>query len=142
MKGELTNMSYDFRDLEAFHGVMVFCEQRQGELMPTDFELVSEARKLADDLGTEVIGCVLGGNCDGMPHDIAGYGAAYAIQAACGMLDPTTIPDDERLIFAGTQLVTSENVDEIYEGWIEKGNPGYDYFDLSFCVDHYQDPSK
>jgi ribose transport system substrate-binding protein len=75
-------------------------------------------------------------------YNIAGYGAAYAIQAACGMLDPTTIPDDERLIFAGTQLVTSENVDEIYEGWIEKGNPGYDYFDLSFCVDHYQDPSK
>ena len=58
------------------------------------------------------------------------------------MLDPTTIPDDERLIFAGTQLVTSENVDEIYEGWIVNGNPGYDYFDLGFTVDHYQDPSK
>ena len=43
-------MAYDFRKLEDFHGVMVFCEQRQGELMPTDFELVSEARKLADDL--------------------------------------------------------------------------------------------
>ena len=75
-------------------------------------------------------------------YNIAGYGAAYAIQAACGMLDPTTIPDDERLIFAGTQLVTSENVDEIYEGWIVNGNPGYDYFDLGFTVDHYQDPSK
>ena len=68
-------MSYDFRDLAAFHGVMVFCEQRQGKLMPTDFELVSEARKLADDLGTEVLGLVLGDKCDGMPHDIAGYGA-------------------------------------------------------------------
>ena len=55
MKGELINMSYDFRDLDAFHGVMVFCEQRQGNLMPTDFELVSEARKLADALGLEVI---------------------------------------------------------------------------------------
>ena len=68
-------MSYDFRDLDAFHGVMVFCEQRQGKLMPTDFELVSEARKLADDLGTEVIGLVLGSDCTGMPHEIAGYGA-------------------------------------------------------------------
>ena len=47
-------MSYDFKDIAAFHGVMVFCEQRQGTLMPTDFELVSEARKLADELGTEV----------------------------------------------------------------------------------------
>ena len=79
MKGELNNMSYDFRDLAAFHGVMVFCEQRQGELMPTDFELVSEARKLADDLGTEVIGCVLGSKCKGMPKQIGGYGADKVI---------------------------------------------------------------
>jgi len=75
MKGELEDMSYDFRDVEAFHGVMVFCEQRQGKLMPTDFELVSEARKLADDLGTEVLGVVLGGDCTGMPKEIGGYGA-------------------------------------------------------------------
>ena len=68
-------MSYDFKDLAAFHGVMVFCEQRQGKLMPTDFELISEARKLADELDTEVIGLVLGSDCTGMPHDIAGYGA-------------------------------------------------------------------
>ena len=68
-------MSYDYKDLAAFHGVMVFCEQRQGKLMPTDFELISEARKLADDLGTEVIGLVLGSDCNGMPHEIAGYGA-------------------------------------------------------------------
>ena len=79
MKGELTNMSYDFKDLAAFHGVMVFCEQRQGKLMPTDFELISEARKLADDLDTEVIGLVLGDDCTGMPHDIAGYGADKVI---------------------------------------------------------------
>ena len=68
-------MSYDFRAVEDFHGVMVFCEQRQGVLMPTDFELVSEARKLADDLGTEVLGVVLGDNCDGMAREIGGYGA-------------------------------------------------------------------
>jgi electron transfer flavoprotein alpha subunit len=72
-------MSYDFKDLAAFHGVMVFCEQRQGNLMPTDFELVSEARKLADDLGTEVIGLAIGSDCTGMPHDIAGYGADKVI---------------------------------------------------------------
>ena len=79
MKGELNNMSYDFRDVAAFHGVMVFCEQRQGKLMSTVFELVSEARKLADDLGTEVLGVVLGSDCEGMPHEIAGYGADKVI---------------------------------------------------------------
>ena len=72
-------MSYDFRDLDAFHGVMVFCEQRQGNLMPTDFELISEARKLADELDTEVIGLAIGSDCTGMPHDIAGYGADKVI---------------------------------------------------------------
>ena len=72
-------MAYDFRDVDAFHGVMVFCEQRQGKLMPTDFELISEARKLADELNTEVLGLVLGSDCTGMPHEIAGYGADKVI---------------------------------------------------------------
>ena len=29
-------------DFNEYKGVWVFCEQRQGALMPTDFELVSE----------------------------------------------------------------------------------------------------
>ena len=37
-------------DFNEYKGVWVFCEQRQGKLMPTDFELVSEARKLAGPL--------------------------------------------------------------------------------------------
>ena len=72
-------MSYDCKDLTAFHGVWVFCEQRQGKLMPTNFELVSEARKLADELNTEVVGLVLGSDCSGMPQEIAGYGADKVI---------------------------------------------------------------
>ncbi len=43
-------------NLADFSGVWVFCEQRQGELQPTVLELISEARKLADDMGTEVCG--------------------------------------------------------------------------------------
>ena len=38
----------DFND---YKGVWVFCEQRQGKLMSTDIELVSEARTLADAKG-------------------------------------------------------------------------------------------
>lgn len=69
---------------------------------------------------------------------IAGYGAAYAIQAALGQLDPTAIPDDERLIFCKTTLVTADNADEIIEKFIQTKDPGYDYNDLSFCIDKYQ----
>ena len=37
-----------------YKNVWVFCEQRQGKLMPTDFELISEGRKLADELGVDL----------------------------------------------------------------------------------------
>ena len=53
-------------DPTAFKGVWVFCEQREGKLMPTDFELGSEARKLADELNCEVTGLLLGDNVDGI----------------------------------------------------------------------------
>ena len=45
--------NFNSADIAAFKDVWVFCEQRQGALMPTDFELVSEARKLADELGCQ-----------------------------------------------------------------------------------------
>ena len=62
-------------DFNEYKGVWVFCEQRQGKLMPTDFELVSEARKLADELGCEVTGLLLGDNVDGIAKELGGYGA-------------------------------------------------------------------
>ena len=62
-------------DFNEYKGVWVFCEQRQGALMPTDFELVSEARKLADELGCEVTGLLLGDNVEGLAQELAGYGA-------------------------------------------------------------------
>ena len=62
-------------DPTAFKGVWVFCEQRQGTLMPTDFELISEGRKLADDLGVELCGLLLGDKVEGLAKELGGYGA-------------------------------------------------------------------
>ena len=64
-------------NLADFSGVWVFCEQRQGELQPTVLELISEARKLADDMGTEVCGLLLGGKGVGekMAKELGAYGA-------------------------------------------------------------------
>ena len=62
-------------DLNAFHGVWVFCEQRQGELNPTSFELLSEGRKLADDLGVELCGLLLGDDVAPLAKTLGGYGA-------------------------------------------------------------------
>ena len=61
--------------LEDFKNVWVFCEQRQGVLMPTDFELISEGRKLADELGVKLCGLLLGDKVEGLAKELAGYGA-------------------------------------------------------------------
>ncbi len=58
-----------------FKGVWVFCEQRRGKLSPTDFELISEGRKLADELGVELCGLLLGDNVKPLANELGGYGA-------------------------------------------------------------------
>lgn len=61
--------------IEEFQGVWVFCEQRGGQLMETDFELLSEGRKLADDLGCELWGILLGEQVENLAGELGGYGA-------------------------------------------------------------------
>ena len=68
-------MTYNSADIAAFKNVWVFCEQRQGVMMPTTYELISEGRKLADELGVELCGILLGDDVDGLAADLGGYGA-------------------------------------------------------------------
>ena len=68
-------MSFNNTDIAAFKDVWVFCEQREGKLMPTDFELISEGRKLADELGVDLCGLLLGDNVEGLAKELGGYGA-------------------------------------------------------------------
>ena len=68
-------MAFNSADTAAFKNVWVFCEQRQGKMMPTTFELISEGRKLADELGVELCGILLGDNVDGIAKELGGYGA-------------------------------------------------------------------
>ncbi len=68
-------MAFNSADIAAFKNVWVFCEQRQGVMMPTTFELISEGRKLADELGVQLCGILLGDNVDGIAKELGGYGA-------------------------------------------------------------------
>ncbi len=68
-------MAFNNTDLAAFKDVWVFCEQRDGKLMPTDFELISEGRRLADELGVDLCGLLLGDNVEGLARELGGYGA-------------------------------------------------------------------
>ena len=69
-------MAFNSKDTAAFKGVWVFCEQRDGVILGTGYQLLSEGRKLANDLGVELCGVLLG---DGINEDMAkalgGYGA-------------------------------------------------------------------
>ena len=67
--------NYNSADIAAFKNVWVFCEQRQGSMMPTSFELISEGRKLADELGVKLCGILLGDDVDGLAEELGGYGA-------------------------------------------------------------------
>lgn len=75
---------------EDFKGVWVFCEQREGKLVPTDFELLSEGRKLADDLGVELCGLLLGDNVEGLAKELGGYGADKVYVAESPLLKDYT----------------------------------------------------
>ena len=69
-------MAFDSKDTAAFKGVWVFCEQRNGEIQSISYQLLSEGRKLANDLGTDLCGLLLG--TDIKEEDIkklGGYGA-------------------------------------------------------------------
>lgn len=66
---------YDCTDINSFKGVFVFCEQRKGKINRTSFELISEGRKLADDLNTELCGILIGEDVKKLAKKLGGYGA-------------------------------------------------------------------
>ena len=68
--------TFNSADIAAFTGgVWVFCEQRQGKMMSTSYELISEGRKLADERGTKLYGLLLGDGIEGIAKELGGYGA-------------------------------------------------------------------
>lgn len=68
-------MVYNSADIAAFKNVWVFCEQRNSKMMHTTLELISEGRKLADQLGVKLCGVLLGDDVDGLAKELGGYGA-------------------------------------------------------------------
>lgn len=82
--------NYDCRDIQAFSGVMVFCEQREGVMNQTSFELLSEGRKLADDLGVELWGLLLGSQVGDLAKQPGGYGADKVFVVDDPLLEPYT----------------------------------------------------
>ena len=77
---------YSSTNIDDFRGVWVFCEQRQGQLSETNFELISEGRKLADELGVELVGLLLGDDIKHRANEFGGYGADRVLVCESPML--------------------------------------------------------
>ena len=73
-----------------YSGIMVFCEQRGGSLMPEAFEVISEGRRLADECGCTLTGVILGNGISSLASQIGGYGADRVIVCDAPELEPYT----------------------------------------------------
>lgn len=96
--------NYNSAEISAFKNVWVFCEQRLGKMMPTTLELISEGRKLADELGVELCGILLGENIEGLAKELGGYGA-----------DRVLVYDDPMLKYYTTDAYTKVICDAVQE---------------------------
>ena len=84
-------MAFNSSDTAAFKGVWVFCEQREGVIMSTSYQLLSEGRKLANDLGVELCGVVLGKDVkEEYLKALGGYGADKVYYCNHELLDVYT----------------------------------------------------
>ena len=84
-------MAFYSSDTAAFKGVWVFCEQREGVIMSTSYQLLSEGRKLANDLGVELCGVVLGKDIkEDYLKALGGYGADKVYYCNHELLDVYT----------------------------------------------------
>lgn len=72
-------MEFNSSHIEEFKDIWVFCEQRNGKMMNTNFELISEGRKLADERGSHLVGVILGHNISDFAKELGGYGADKVI---------------------------------------------------------------
>jgi len=67
------------KNLADYSGVMVFTEQKNGDIMPISFEILGKARDLADDLKKEVIAVLFGFNFKDKPEKLIHHGADKVI---------------------------------------------------------------
>ena len=86
-------------NIEDYHGIWVFAEQRQGELMPVVIELLGEGRKLADEIGTELCAVVCGNGIKELSKDLIAYGADKVYVAEHPLLENYTSDAYTKVIF-------------------------------------------
>jgi len=67
--------------------ILVFAEQRNGELKKIAFENLSLGKKLSTDLGAELVAVIIGNNISGLGVDLGKYGATKILACQNTALD-------------------------------------------------------
>ncbi|MFW6245573.1 MAG: FAD-binding protein [Fibrobacterota bacterium] len=62
-------------DVQDFKGVAVFIEQHEGTVAGVSYEMLGEGRKLADQLGENLVAVLLGSEMDQVASELVKYGA-------------------------------------------------------------------
>jgi len=73
----------DIEFMSEYKGVTVYCEIKNGKLMPISTEALGIGRKLADDSGQELSAVLVGSDVAGLAQDAVSYGAdgVYIVDA-------------------------------------------------------------
>jgi electron transfer flavoprotein alpha subunit len=61
--------------------ILAFAEQREGKLKKSAFEVTGTARRIADQLGAELVTLVIGDNVQGIAGELGQYGAGRVLVA-------------------------------------------------------------
>lgn len=73
---EITGLEQSHKDFSHYSGVMVFIEQYKGKVADVSYELLSEGKKLSNELGTNLSGVLIGSSLDAdLKRSVFRYGA-------------------------------------------------------------------
>ncbi|QIV78376.1 electron transfer flavoprotein subunit alpha/FixB family protein [Fervidobacterium pennivorans] len=86
--------------------IMVYCEQRNGELLNVGLELIGKAVELSKDLDGEVTAVVCGNKITQLSDKISQYGATRIIIVEHPLLEKYTVDAYTEALY---QVITSEN---------------------------------
>jgi len=93
--------------------IMVYCEQRNGELLNVGLELIGKAVDLAKDLDGEVTAVVCGNKITHLSDKISQYGATRVIIVEHPLLEKYTVDAYTEALY---QVISSENPDILLIG--------------------------
>ena len=99
--------------LDMAQGVWIVAEQKDGEIRKVTHEVVSEGRRLADELGQEVTVLLLGSNIKDKAAELGYYGA-----------DKVLVADDSRL-----ETYTTDAYVSVISESVKTNEPAYCYWE-------------